>query len=258
MINHARTLLLNPASAGSVDDLFHEFVPAFQSLKLPTYLQLIRANLFGTDPDIEMLNYRSRIFMSLLHSTELQEFVLAYDPRITYDPNRTHPANVFGVQIQSLVEGNEDLVIVSGAPTSPDSVGRLRSEYDFDVLSPTSIQRTVYYPQIQMHILNLEFESGVSQQLELPGSGYSIRIRTADALNRWRLTVLRQPQWDIGQIVANLTQIGEPVLVSLFGTQNLEPWITFRNLWESHPSTPYKLGGLLLAYIARCEELRRG
>jgi hypothetical protein len=53
---------------------------------LPEPLRRVRAVLFGRDPDRRTLLYRTRQFLALLHACELEEFVTAVDPRVTYLP----------------------------------------------------------------------------------------------------------------------------------------------------------------------------
>src|ERR1700733_15786498 len=89
MINHVRTLLLNTPSAGlpAVGYPGFEFVdPAYAPRTLPTPLQDIYRLLFGDSPDQALLNWRLREYMGILHSSEVSEYVLALDPRITYLP----------------------------------------------------------------------------------------------------------------------------------------------------------------------------
>lgn len=84
MINHARTLLLNDKALP--DELGEEFVPEFAPLYLPRSLDRVHKILFGKQPIRQELNYKLRCIMQLLHATELAEFVLQLDPRVTYLP----------------------------------------------------------------------------------------------------------------------------------------------------------------------------
>lgn len=88
MINHFRTLLLNRSGeeAGVSAHLGDEYVPTwYRAVPLPSYLTSVRRLLFGAAPDRVYLNYRVRQCLSLMHSSELAEFVTHLDSRITYD-----------------------------------------------------------------------------------------------------------------------------------------------------------------------------
>lgn len=85
MINHARTLLMNSASAPispGEEYILDTYVP----FKLPRYLQNVWNVLYGDKLERKDLNYRTRQLITFLHSTELVKYVTALDPRITYWP----------------------------------------------------------------------------------------------------------------------------------------------------------------------------
>jgi hypothetical protein len=89
MINHIRTLLLNRDGdhGYGYDYPGEEFVlPTFRAKTVPTFLKGALRSLFGSNPDRLYLNYRMRQIASLLHSTELEEFVVLPDSRVTYWP----------------------------------------------------------------------------------------------------------------------------------------------------------------------------
>jgi hypothetical protein len=101
MINHVRTLLAN-APANTADGW--EYVPAdFTPRQLSSTISRIRRFVFGLQPTPTALNYRLRQVMQLLHATELETYVLAKDPRVTYLP--------FGVEFQNM-NLPEDLTVV--------------------------------------------------------------------------------------------------------------------------------------------------
>jgi len=80
MINHVRTLLHNMAATGSDDEWVpQDFVPQ----AIPAAVQKVRDIVFGNPP---VTGLRLQQVMQMLHATELEEYVLAYDPRITYLP----------------------------------------------------------------------------------------------------------------------------------------------------------------------------
>ena len=56
---------------------------------------------------------------------------------------------------------------------------------------------------------------------------------------------------DLGQVMARLESVGDPVLLDLFGVAPEEPMRSWKNLWASTMPLPYRLGGLLLALAVR-------
>jgi len=89
MINHIRTLLMNRGGdhGYGYDYPGEEFVlPTFRAKAVPAFLNGALRLLLGTNPDRLFLNYRMRQIMSLLHSTELNEFIYLPDSRVTYWP----------------------------------------------------------------------------------------------------------------------------------------------------------------------------
>jgi hypothetical protein len=79
MINHVRTLLQNTVPAQSDEYVPEDFVP----MEAPEAVQKVKRILWGRTPAYQ---FRIRQLMQLLHSTELEEHVLAKDPRVTYIP----------------------------------------------------------------------------------------------------------------------------------------------------------------------------
>lgn len=79
MINHVRTLLQNqPPGTGD------EYVPAdFVTSAVPAVVAKVKRVLWGRTPAHQTC---IRQLMQILHSTELEEHVLAKDPRVTYLP----------------------------------------------------------------------------------------------------------------------------------------------------------------------------
>ena len=126
MFNHVRTLLLN-RDADSAVFPGEEAIPAdFRPVTPPSYQQVLRAKLFGADPDKAMLNYRLRQYMTLLHATPLGHYVTDLDPRITYLPFGTdlYAQGLFQPTIER-VAGNGPDGFLQGSPAPSDSSGRM-------------------------------------------------------------------------------------------------------------------------------------
>jgi len=80
MINHVRTLLQNMPPEWESD----EFVdPDFVPMSVPRAVDKVKTAIWGRTP-VHQVTLRQ--LMQILHATELEEHVLAKDPRVTYLP----------------------------------------------------------------------------------------------------------------------------------------------------------------------------
>jgi hypothetical protein len=260
MLNHARTLLLNRDgdTAPGPEFFGEEAVPAtFKELELPTYLDEIRARLFGSAPDRSMLNYRLWQFMRLLHASELESFVTDLDPRVTYvDSRRTDLAapTSYVPNVLQLSAGIAPFHI-QGDPAPPDGVGQVYHQYRVTVLSSSTVRVTQQTNPTKSDVFDYVFTSGLSDAQPLGDSGYSFMLGTDEAGAEWRVEIHNRPTFDLGSIATMFESIGEPVLIELFGLAPREPFRTFQNLWEQNKEVPMRLGGLLLATIYRTDEV---
>jgi hypothetical protein len=253
MINHARNLLINVDGNGFFPNyIAEEIIPDdYHAKTVPSYVSAVRKVLFGTNPDRSMLNYRCRQYLSLLHSCELEQYVLDLDPRITYDfdsASLLDNESLFDVTAKQIT-GVANQLAVTGEVTPPDRTGQLLYEWSVSYTSPTTAI-TLLNP-IRGTTAAPVFTDGLSDRLSLPGSG--LYIQHYDSAAAWQVTYLARPQFDLGSIVADLQSINSTALLELFGVGSdlgaTEPFVTFRNLWNYHYALPYKLGGLLLALI---------
>jgi len=263
MYNHARTLLLNEdgKKQPGQDFLGEELVPRdYRKLQLPDYIRQIRAFLFGTTPDRAMLNYRIKQFLDLIQPTELNSFVLDLDPRVTYDiadePTLVRDVPFFVPEVRQYA-GTPATLTILGSPAVPDATGRVIYDFDVDILLGNTIEVKRLSQPDESNIVALTLTNGLSNHINLPGTGYRFVVNDDNPGAAWKITGNLRPMWTMGQIVLLLERLGEPTVLELFGLQNVEPWNTFRNLWFDHPELPYKLGGFLLAMIYRTEEVRR-
>jgi hypothetical protein len=261
MLNHARTLLLNVTGSDRLADYPGEEMvpPEFTALELPSYLDTVRTVLFGADPDRVMLNYRVRQLLAVLHSSPLEVFLTRLDPRITYDVrDDAFISDATFLPRVTQLDGPPAHLTVIGAPAAPDASGRCRHDLTVEVVAPDRVRVQRQTPPRQGADFGLTMSHGLSNRMDLLGTGYSFRIDSDQAGLKWLVEVINRPQLDLGQIVANLEQVGETVLLQLFGLERDEPWTTFRNLWQQKKELPLKLGGLLCALVYRTEERRRG
>jgi len=256
MFNHARTLLVNlSGTSGYFPDYpGDELIPAdYAQIELPTYLDIFRMRLFGASPDRAMLNYRTAQLLQLIAATELQYYVSALDPRLTYDVSRDliHE-NLFQPRIKR-TQGTGQLTLL-GSTISPDASGQSMYQFQVEIADgDVTVQRLSFPATTTTEPVVLT--NSLSQIIALPYSGYSFRVNTVNPA-RWAIRGFLRPTFSLGEIAQGLRSIGEPYLLQLFGVADVEPFVTFRNCWNKHPEFAYQLGGLVLALIYRTEELR--
>lgn len=264
MINHARTLLMNVSGESARPDLpGEEYVPPdYRPKRLPTAIATVRRILFGTDPDRLCLNYRLREYMTLLHSTELDEYVRQLDPRVTYwPPSQREILLGEATNIVTRVSGpGSSRLYVLGDDTPDMRTGRCLQEWQLRVVDADTLQIDRHTRPLSQTDVELTTDGELTQAIQLPGSPISVRLsdpgQQVGAV--WTVETRVRPDVGLGDVFTRLrTGIGEPALLSIFGVDNAEPYVTFKNLWRDHTQLPYQLGGLLLATIYRMDEVRR-
>jgi len=263
MYNYGRTLLLNLPG----NDRYFANVPgdelipsAYFAQELPNYLREFRKSLFGATPDRAMLNYRAAQLLELIQATELQQYILDLDSRLTYSSYQLQlaaPATFKPVVTQYGDEDPQKILTVIGTPESPDVSGT--SGYDYRVTLDgvnIMIDRLAPPPSTTQHVLS--FTAGLSDIYPLPGSGYSIRVNTSTLNGGWTVRGFLRPVASLNSLETAIQSLGEPLFLQLFGVTDVEPYLTFKNCWENHPEFAYRLGGLVLAMIYRTQELING
>jgi len=257
MINHARTLLLNLDGAAGYMENYpgEELIPAnYKSLALPTYLNIVRNRLFGANPDRTMLNYRAAQLLRLIQATELQQYILELDSRITYANRPLIANNVFSPVIAQYRGSLSDRLYLTGNPLDPDDSGICYYAYDIQLDTSHFMIQRQSFPLIK-ELIPYTFTAGETQPVALPFSGYLIHTNTVSTQAAWTIRGHLRPGRSLTRIETNLRSIGEPELIQLFGTADVEPYTTFKNCWEKHTDFAYRLGGIVLAYIYRSHQL---
>jgi hypothetical protein len=249
IVNQARTLLLNRTGTGFIKRPGEEFIaPTFAKIEnLPNYLSGVRTALFGSSSDWLIENYRTRQYMTILHSTELEEFVTALDPRITYDPfDNSMFQGVFGTTV------NKTGLKVIGSPPPPDDTGRSDLRWRITSVDGDSTLIKLFTPDTP------EVEVAYQQTTPL-FDGLSVQF-DADPDKFWTVQIRRRPRRSLGAILQTLEFSTAQYWNDLFGVGSArgetEPWKTFRNLWLKNKQLPYRLGGILMAFIYAMEERR--
>lgn len=260
MINHVRTLLLNLSGENRPVPTFpgEEYVPpAFTARAVPPALASVRRVLFGNSPDRAMMNYRLRQFMCLLHASELVEFVLAPDPRTTYLPFndrllRTVCRGPVVTQTFGAVKGFNIL----NSFTFADPSGRLKRQWKVKVLDGTTVQLDSFNDdgRTKTEVQTYSVVDGLSTPLALGESGLQYRFESGVG-SVWLVDLLYRPAASLPGLVTQLEiLLSDQSRDALFGSDPVEPYATFRNLWDRHDVPAYRLGGVILALAYRTEE----
>jgi len=202
-----------------------------------------------------MMNYRLLEIMTMLHTTELEEFVLEFDPRVTYwpPPARGVFDGAFGVTIvPEHSTAGSSATIQETIQKSTD--GQLYEEWHVTVTgaSAYSIRRN------SKPISTVTGSFSGTTGIPLPGSNLLIRLQSPGIGDSYLVKALKRPQYDLASVAEQLrTGMGAETQAELF-YRTSEPFKTFSNLWFDHDQLAYKFGGLILALAYRLDELRTG
>lgn len=258
MFNHVRNLLMNINGDSSCfeDVPGDQLIPEdYKQVKLPTYLNVVRSRLFGASPDRAMLNYRVNQLLQLVESTDLNSYVLEKDPRLTYTVSNFFDDTWFKPQLIEITDNSDEgSFTVIGKGTSPDKSGISRYRYYIEADSSSITVRRLNWPTRET-TETLVFESNLSEPVELPYSGYSVRVRLNNLPATCTVNGFLRPSANLLDIADSTYTIGEPYLLQLFGLGE-EPYATFKNCWSNHPDFAYRLSGLVLALAYRTDEVR--
>lgn len=262
MINHARTLLLNLSGrTASREEPGYEYIPPeYSPVVLPSYIQTARRVLFGSAPDQYFLNFRARELLAHIHSTELAEFIYALDPRVTYWPEPARPFYTVEKQVRATQASGlaASLPHFSGDLFADNARGRSVREFLLRVTSedgPWEARLVAKDKPGQVTATPLVFINELSQRVALDTTGISFQVQRPAMATDWEIYTRVRPTSALTTLLPILDMLGEPLLLELFGVDdNIQPYATFKNLWNEHPNPIYRLGGLVLAMIYRTDE----
>lgn len=258
MLNHARNLLINTPNTGFNNRVILEELidPDYRAKTIPGYMAVIRRAIFGERPDRTMLNYRARQLLSLVHSCELEQFVLDMDPRITYEfgNDTLLDPNAFDIYVDQYQGSRNDIGFI-GETWSPDKLGQMLFQWDVQYVGgDTTIRLTSPFIETQV---TPAFTAGLSNAMALPASPLYVRHNNIPA--KWTIKYVAKPTKDLGDLLLEIEALGAPTLFKLFGVgtdlQNTEPMKTYYNLWRNHYALPYRLGALTMALIYQTDKL---
>jgi len=258
MINHARTLLLNRQAnfPGHYRELGEYVPPNYEPLKLPGYLQRIRQQLFGSNPDRLYAEYRTRQYITILHSTEFAGEMTRWDSRITYDPT----TNSTDLLLDR--DGLCDTQYLSfvGDVQSEDNTGLARHEWLITRAPHGHIKIVRTTEPAETIARRVTIHQHLSELLPLPGTEAQFRFRDSLPVEDTQHVVADvKPRRSLPEIVAAISAGEFSDIWRLFHSPKQLPgdYQSWENLWLQHDELAYKLTGLLLAVIWRAEERRQ-
>lgn len=257
MINHLRTLLLaadGDASPG-YDYPGEEYVPAeFRAATMIGTVNSVRNALFGPNADRAMRNYRLRQVLTLLHSTELAQYVLDLDPRVTYWPLHSDGlarAFAFGAAAKQSAGDTCGLSFL-GSPDSFVSLGRIYHQWLVTVLVSNQVRVERVTEPYTITLSSYTMTDGWSDNVSLNGSNLSVKFSTPGGdLPSWIVSGLAHPAHEPMDALNDMQVAGVDELLA----GNTEPYKSLRALWEQQTMPAiYRLGVAALALGYRMNE----
>lgn len=254
MLNHIWTLLVNENTSASTRGRLGELpqTPGYSKVALPAGLNSIRRVLYGTNPDIEMLHYRTHQFIKCILSGDLAPHAHTFDPRNTY----AEPVSAFfGTDVYAptpqRISGSSTLTMnIHGSPTAPDASGVIRHSYSLTTSGG------------DIHLTGLggmkETITGLAanEQKLLGKSGYSFSLSAPSQPQTWLIEFLNKPVASLGTLMANVGVSGEPTIHELFGIIDVEPYSSFKRVFFDAQDLPLKCAAVALALAYQTESRR--
>jgi hypothetical protein len=273
MINHARTLLAN-LPFNDFERIGEEIIDPRFVPKVTTSssaVTTIRRILFGSNPDAEMINYRCRQFMGLLHASELVSYVTGLDSRITYDLTdaQLFQNSLFQPTVATVASAGATVVFAGGQPNLPDYSGKLLNRWRMRLTSISagpiaSVVVTTFGVNTDTNFSPPVDANGISSTVQLPTSTLLAYLAWPEnnplsaTTGEWLITARSRPQLSFAELESAARGAGEAV-IGLFGrgssTGYTEPLSTFYSLWQTHPLIEYRFGALLLALVYQMDAL---
>lgn len=257
MLNQVRTLLLNQPNTPSYSTSYpaEELVPpAYGPVLLPSPLAAAWSILFGNNPDRLFLNYRLRQYMTLIHSTELAQYVYAKDPRVTYWPIRD--ASLFDNYNPTITQtdGGAPYTLHLQLPTSGlFSMSTLYMSWQIKVTDASHVTIVQQTAPTSTVIQTYTSSGELSNVISLGNTPITFTFQTGGT-PIWNVVAYARPLYGIPDVVNALASLALTQLNAIFGPT--DPYFTFGQLWSGDQRLPYKLGGLLLSLAYQIDALR--
>lgn len=152
MINHARTLLINQSGPRLHDsgNRLDVYIPPFAAQDLPAPLKNVWRQLFGAAPSYAAIIENAARYMQILSIEPALPYVLALDPRLTYDSN---------ADIDDLIAMQTPPHLSSEFMARFDTAGMRRHTADFDTFYRMTDSRKPLALRIAGVLLNFIYEA---------------------------------------------------------------------------------------------------
>lgn len=263
MINEARTLLLNKSGDGrpAPSFYFEEYIPPwFMPVSFTPVTARLYDLLIGNVADAAFANARVWDILRAIHSTEFAKYITDLDPRVTYlhERNELVTRNSLTV-VGSNAEAQGVVIYPIGEATATQSQPRSYFNWKVEAVTPTVVQVTDMAFQNNITETLVAGSDNLSDPVLLPNQRtLQIRIGAypipSGAL--WQLTAFVPPAYGLVDVLANLDTNRAQFESALFGDLQVEPYFTFKQLFDKHAEVNYRIAGVVLAHIYRMNEER--
>lgn len=264
MINHLRTLLLNEDGRIEADPTKpgEEYVPAsYRPVELPQNLKNIHNHLFAPSTDRTYKNLRLQQYLTILHNSDLSDYVTALDARVTYIPWKASLFNqALPIATVTQLAGTGKNFYLAQTST-PQYSTRLYYEWEVRVLSATQVQITQFDAaknQVSSTEATYSITDGLSSKINLPGTDLYFQFDN-DLSARWLITSVGRPARTLVDVLTDLNALLQSnASDQLFGNSSIkaEPYKSCRNVWFDSDRDTFRLCAVALALGYRINELR--
>ena len=272
MINHTRTLLFNRArydkqDHSAVGEVFID--PTYAPVALPRQLRHIHELLLPVGASRYQRNYLMLCYQSLLHIPDLEPYTLKFDPRVTYDVDDRMYKEVFQPVPRLAISTTDQSFVVGTRTYNLDKFSGHGESYRWDVGRMSASSVSVRPSDKVERKVQFVSEANISNDVVLLPGALSIYFQSPTRSLPLTMNIVATlgvvKPFQLDGLVESVSRLAlEPVAFTdqlFFPVPGYEDDITvFRTLWNSHPDTMYRIGGVLLALayqIGRIRNARR-
>lgn len=171
---------------------------------------------------------------------------------------------VLKLKLQPVGRNSPAIVTEVASPSSPPILTLPGTEVKLRLATKTYAPDNTFNDYPAQNSVQTENGALLVVETYTPANGGYIYLETPEEsendqpgkVSRWFVETKATPEPILQTALSALELIGEPAIIELFGVENKEPYLTFKNLWLDHPLPIYRLSGIVLALIYRTEELR--
>lgn len=250
MINHIRTLIINPVSPQKDDLLpYAEYMPVeYKHVPDSVIVKQLRTSLFGESPDVFFLNCRAQLVMRLLHASPWADHITEKDPRITYRIDS--PGFFAGEELVLLPSPPQAAAWLYGQPQVDEQLGRCEFSWQIAQNSPTEFE--VLHNSVSQTIT-------ASGRLPLPGQPLALVLPPTYTMGQtYYVRVVTRPTASLLDLLQPIfADSSSKLLNELFGQFDDSELLFWRTAWQHEPTFLNRCASLLFG-LARLTELQAG